>query len=129
MQVGILGPLQVTSSQGDAVALGGARLRALLIRLALDAGSPVRGETLAEALWGEGDAAPGDQVNALQSLVSRLRRALPEPGLIVSEPGGYRLAVARDAVDAARFERLAFEGRRALGRARPPPAAGPLRGA
>ncbi|TDC80437.1 BTAD domain-containing putative transcriptional regulator [Streptomyces hainanensis] len=129
VQVGILGPLQVTSSQGDAVVLGGARLRALLIRLALDAGSPVRGEALAEALWADGGAAPGDRANALQSLVSRLRRALPEPGLIVSEPGGYRLAVAPDAVDAARFERLAAEGRRALGRGEPGAAAGPLRAA
>ena len=125
MQVGILGPLQVTSAQGEPVGVGGARLRALLIRLALDAGARVSGEALAEALWG--DAPPGDQANALQSLVSRLRRALPESGLVVSEPGGYRLAAEPECVDAARFERLAGAGRRALGRGEPGPAAGTLR--
>ncbi|MFR9725440.1 BTAD domain-containing putative transcriptional regulator [Streptomyces sp. MS19] len=113
MQVGILGPLEVASSQGRPVAVTGGRLRTLLTRLALDAGRTVRGETLVDALWGGGEV-PGDQANALQSLVSRLRRALPDPGLIVSAPGGYRLAVPRDAVDAVRFERLADEGRRAL---------------
>ncbi|MDT0341350.1 BTAD domain-containing putative transcriptional regulator [Streptomyces litchfieldiae] len=113
MQVGVLGPLRVTAAGGAVVPLGGARLRALLIRLALDAGAVVRAESLVTALWGE--AVPADQANALQSLVSRLRRALPGDGLIVSEAGGYRLAVDPDAVDAVRFERLARAGRAALG--------------
>ncbi|TDC26958.1 AfsR/SARP family transcriptional regulator [Streptomyces sp. 8K308] len=128
MHIRILGPLQVTSAQGEAVGVGGARLRALLIRLALDAGARVSGEALADALWGDrGDAAPGDQANALQSLVSRLRRVLPEPGLVVSEPGGYRLTVEPERVDAARFERLADAGRRALGRGESAAAVGALR--
>ena len=36
---------------------------------------------------------PAEPTNALQSLVSRLRRALGESGLVVQEPRGYRLAV------------------------------------
>ncbi|WP_168220775.1 BTAD domain-containing putative transcriptional regulator [Streptomyces sp. RFCAC02] len=128
MQVGILGPLEVATPQGQPVAVTGARLRTLLTRLALDAGSPVRAESLVDALWGGGEV-PGDQANALQSLVSRLRRALPDSGLIVSAPGGYRLAVARDEVDAFRFERLAAEGRRALGAGDAEAAAGALRAA
>ena len=111
MRVGILGPLKVAGDDGP-VAIGGARLRALLIRLAIDAGRPVRVAALAEALWE--DDQPSDQTNAVQSLVSRLRRALPAAGLLRSEPGGYLLDLPPEAVDATRFERLAVEGRKLL---------------
>ncbi len=129
MQVRVLGALEVVADQGRTVGVGGPRVRALLVRLALEAGRAVRGETLVAALWGHPDAAgaPGDQANALQSLVSRLRRALPDPGLVVSEGGGYRLAIDPDAVDAARFERLARQGRRALDDGDATRAAGALR--
>src|SRR5690606_30316241 len=108
---GILGPLEVTGDNGP-VAIGGARLRALVIRLALDVGKPVPAAALAEALW-EGDR-PSDPANAVQSLVSRLRRALPVAGVLRSEPGSYVLDLPPDAVDATRFERLAADGRRLL---------------
>jgi predicted ATPase/DNA-binding SARP family transcriptional activator len=111
MEVGILGPLMVADG-GRLVEIGGARLRALLIRLAANAGGWVSVGELVEDLW-EGDP-PGDEVNALQSLVSRLRRALPAAELIESGPAGYRLAVDPDAVDGIRFERLAVQGRRRL---------------
>lgn len=110
MRVLVLGPIEIVAG-GERVPVGGARLRALLARLALDAGRTVTVGTLAEALWPDG--APGDPVNSLHSLVSRLRRALPA-GWLVSADGGYRLDVGPDAVDALRFERLAAEGRRAL---------------
>src|SRR5690606_3656974 len=86
MRVHSLGPLEVPAD-GERVPVGGARLRTLLPRLALDAGRTVTTETLAETLWPEGP--PGDPANALQSLVSRLRRALPA-GRLVSAGGGYR---------------------------------------
>ncbi|MFI6597297.1 AfsR/SARP family transcriptional regulator [Nonomuraea sp. NPDC050536] len=89
MRVGILGPLQVEGAE-----IGGARLRWLLVRLALAAGRPVTVEELAEALWPE--ARPADPANAVQSLVSRLRRALPEPAALASVPGGYRLQADTD---------------------------------
>jgi predicted ATPase/DNA-binding SARP family transcriptional activator len=111
VRIGILGPLEVTGDNGP-VAIGGARLRALVIRLALDVGKPVPAAALAEALW-EGDR-PSDPANAVQSLVSRLRRALPVAGVLRSEPGSYVLDLPPDAVDATRFERLAAEGRRLL---------------
>ncbi|GIH28811.1 SARP family transcriptional regulator [Acrocarpospora phusangensis] len=97
---------------GEVTTIGGARLRALLVRLALDAGRVVTLDQLAHALWG--DAAPADRANALQSLVSRLRRALPAAEPLRSAPGGYRLDVPKDDVDLHRFERLAAEGRRGL---------------
>ncbi|GII96125.1 BTAD domain-containing putative transcriptional regulator [Sinosporangium siamense] len=124
VRVGVLGPLTLETAAGP-VRVGGARLRVLLARLVLDAGRPVRQSTLAEALWGE--AAPGGHLHALQSLVSRLRGVLGDPGLVVSGPAGYRLAVGPEAVDAVRFERLAREGRLALARSRPAEAAAALR--
>ncbi|MEJ8643349.1 BTAD domain-containing putative transcriptional regulator [Streptomyces sp. MS1.HAVA.3] len=73
----------------------------------------VASELLIDGIWQ--DDPPAGATNALQALVSRLRRALP--GVEVeSHPAGYRLAVAPDAVDVFRFERLASAGRSALAR-------------
>ena len=98
------------------VDLRGARLRALLARLALDAGRPVGVDSLTDALWG--DDPPATAANSLQSLVSRLRSALrPYAGdaeLVPSGPAGYSLAVDPAGVDALRFERLVRDGRTAL---------------
>jgi DNA-binding SARP family transcriptional activator len=105
VRVGILGPLEVAGPDGP-VDVGGARLRALLIRLALEAGRVVTVDALADALWSEDDQ-PADRVNAMQSLVSRLRRVLPEAVALRPAPGGYRLDLPPDAVDVTGFERLA----------------------
>jgi hypothetical protein len=43
VRIGILGPLEVRDETGRLVPLGGPRLRALLIRLALDPGRTGRG--------------------------------------------------------------------------------------
>jgi predicted ATPase/DNA-binding SARP family transcriptional activator len=122
VHVSILGPLLV-EHDGAPREIAGGRLQALLARLAIDAGRPVSHGALADAVW-EGDP-PRDVQHALQSLVSRLRRALGDPGLIVQEAAGYRLALTPDAVDAPRFERLAREGAAAL-RAGDPAGAGRL---
>ncbi|MFI5584505.1 BTAD domain-containing putative transcriptional regulator [Amycolatopsis sp. NPDC051758] len=110
MRVALLGPLRAAEDDGTPIDIGGARLRMLLARLALDAGRAVPAETLVDGLWGAGP--PADAANALQSLVSRLRKALPVA--VESGPGGYRLALAPADVDAERFERLAADGRREL---------------
>ncbi|GAA3861751.1 BTAD domain-containing putative transcriptional regulator [Saccharothrix violaceirubra] len=114
MRVGVLGPLQVTD--GDVpVAIGGARLRVLLVRLAMAPGRVVTVEEIVDALWPDGTAQPADAVSAVRSLVSRLRRALPDAGALGSAAAGYRLDVPADDVDSHRFDRLAREARRALG--------------
>ncbi|MEO3820323.1 BTAD domain-containing putative transcriptional regulator [Plantactinospora sp. B24E8] len=108
MQIGVLGPLEVTADTGTPVAVGGARLRRLLILLALEPGRIVDTGRLIDGLWA--DAPPAGAANALQALVSRLRRAIP--GLPVeSHPVGYRLAVDATAVDVHRFEHLVRTGR------------------
>jgi DNA-binding SARP family transcriptional activator len=124
VRVGILGTLAI-ERDGDAVEVAGGRLRALLARLALDAGRPVTSGALAEAVWEE--VPPGDEQHALQSLVSRLRRSLGDGGAIAPAPAGYRLAVAPDAVDAHRFEALSAAGASALRAGDPMRAAAILR--
>ncbi|WP_153028820.1 BTAD domain-containing putative transcriptional regulator [Amycolatopsis sp. YIM 10] len=121
MRVVLLGPVRVHADQGPPITLGGARLRMLLARLALAAGRVVTAEALAADLWG--GEPPADAANALQSLVSRLRKALPETGVLTSAGGGYQLAAD---VDAARFETLAAQGRAELKAGRPEKAAAQL---
>jgi predicted ATPase/DNA-binding SARP family transcriptional activator len=116
VRIGLLGTLQVRDNDGRPVKVGGRRLRALLILLALDAGRVVAANSLIGRLWP--DERPGDAANALQSLVSRLRATLRRGGLgedlIESSPAGYRLAVPPEAVDAMLFEARARAGGRAL---------------
>lgn len=111
MHYGILGTTQALRDDGTAVALGGARLRALLTVLALRPGRTVPATVLVDEVW-DGDP-PADAVGALQALVGRLRRALGRDA-IGSVDNGYRLAADPDAVDLHRFERLVGEGARAL---------------
>jgi predicted ATPase/DNA-binding SARP family transcriptional activator len=112
VQIGILGPFEVRTDDGALADVPGARLRALLIALALEPGRVVSKATLIDWIWGE--QPPADTANALQRLVSRLRKALPE-GLIEGQPGGYRLMAEPDVVDAVRFERFVAQARDAEG--------------
>jgi DNA-binding SARP family transcriptional activator len=50
VRFGVLGPLQVTR-EGQPIAVGGARARAVLVMLLADAGRVVPAERLADALW------------------------------------------------------------------------------
>src|SRR5689334_6837533 len=111
MEVRVLGPLEVRAN-GGAVAISGAKLRALLAVLALHANRPVSTERLALALWGE-EAPPGS-IKAVTVQVSRLRRALGDTGVLETTPAGYRLVVGPDELDAERFERAVAAGRAAL---------------
>ncbi|MGW4716722.1 BTAD domain-containing putative transcriptional regulator [Nocardia sp. NPDC004260] len=108
MQIGMLGPLEIRLDDSGLIEVPGARLRALLIALALEPGRVVPKATLVDWIWGE--QPPADAANALQALVSRLRRVLPD-GALDGQAGGYRLAVEPHAVDALRFERLLDQAR------------------
>ncbi|MFI7430490.1 AfsR/SARP family transcriptional regulator [Micromonospora sp. NPDC049836] len=111
MRINLLGPLELRTDAGTPVEVGGARLRRLLILLALEPGRTVTVGRLADQVWA-GDP-PAGPANALQALVSRLRRAAP--GLPVeARAGGYRLAVAPDEVDLHRFETAVLAGRARL---------------
>ncbi|TKG62040.1 BTAD domain-containing putative transcriptional regulator [Prauserella endophytica] len=108
MRIGVLGSFEVRADDGAPADVPGARLRGLLIALALDPGRVVPKATLIDWIWGE--RPPADAANALQRLVSRLRKVLPE-GSVEGHPNGYRLVVEPDGVDAVRFERLVGEAR------------------
>jgi DNA-binding SARP family transcriptional activator len=101
--IGMLGPFEVRIDGGGSADVPGARLRGLLVALALRPGRTVSKAALVDWVWG--DEPPAEATNALQRLVSRLRKVLPE-GAIEGGTDGYRLAVAPDDVDAVRFERL-----------------------
>ncbi|GAA2120168.1 hypothetical protein GCM10009759_68780 [Kitasatospora saccharophila] len=109
MHYGILGTTTAHHDDGTPVALGGARLRALLAALALRQGRPVPAELLADEVWA--DEPPQDAAAALQTLVGRLRRTVGRSE-IGSGPAGYWLADPR--TDVAEFQRRAADGARAL---------------
>ena len=104
----MLGSFEVRADDGTLADVPGARLRGLLVALALEPGHVVPKSTLVDWIWGE--YPPSDAANALQRLVSRLRKALPE-GVIEGHTEGYRLAVEPGAVDTVRFERLVSQAR------------------
>jgi predicted ATPase/DNA-binding SARP family transcriptional activator len=108
VRVAILGALEVHDDGGAPVAVAGTRLRGLITRLALAGGQPVSTGALADAVWD--CAPPAELANALQTLVSRARRALGGAATVEQSAAGYRLAVGPDDVDALRFERLVAEG-------------------
>jgi WD40 repeat protein/DNA-binding SARP family transcriptional activator/energy-coupling factor transporter ATP-binding protein EcfA2 len=115
MDFRILGPIDVRNETGT-VALA-AKPRAVLAVLLLHANESVSAERLALSLWGED--APGGAVKTVQIHVSRLRKALGEPGVIATTPAGYQLRVGAEELDADRFERLVDAGRDALDGGRP----------
>jgi DNA-binding SARP family transcriptional activator len=119
----ILGPLEVRTGEGP-VAVPGAKPRAVLAVLLLNANRSVGADQVAHALWGE--EAPAGAAKTVQVHVSRLRKALADPGLIATTPAGYELRVDPDRVDAHRFERLLAEGRSELAAGRPREAAAVL---
>jgi DNA-binding SARP family transcriptional activator len=107
----ILGPLEVMDGQVE-VALGGPRHRAFLGALLLRAGRVVPTEQLVDELYGE--EPPRTATASLQNSVVALRKVLG-PDLLVTRAPGYLLQVARDQVDAYRFEQLLADARRASG--------------
>jgi DNA-binding SARP family transcriptional activator len=109
MEFRLLGPLEARAG-GGLLPLGGAKQRALLALLLLNANRVVARERLVDELWGE--QPPETAVESLQVYVSRLRKVLPK-GALVTRPPGYALEVDPEAIDLQRFERLVAEAREA----------------
>ncbi len=127
MKFNILGPLEVAEG-GRLLQLGRPKQRAVLAILLVHANRPVSLEHLVDEIWGEDP--PAQALASLQAYVSHLRRLL-EPvreartpaRVLVSQPPGYRIAVAPEDLDAARFQALATQGRQLLGTGDPERAA------
>ncbi len=114
MEFQVLGPLEVTVA-GQPVAVGGARTRAVLALLLVNANRVVSADTLVGELWPDLGA---ERATAnLQVRLSELRRALrsvDEADRLETRPPGYLLRVGPDEVDVLRFEGLVAAGRGAL---------------
>jgi DNA-binding SARP family transcriptional activator len=106
----ILGAMRVLGDDGAEVRIPAGRERSLLALLLVERGRVVTVDRIVDALWGA--APPGTAAKAVQGYVSHLRRIVP--GAIVTRGRGYALEAPDDAVDAARFERLAADGRHRL---------------
>jgi DNA-binding SARP family transcriptional activator len=78
--------------------IAGSRLQGLLALLAEDPHAGCSTSRLVDALWP--DEQPEHPFKAVQVLVSRARARLG-PGVIVSTPGGYRLSLRDDQIDAS----------------------------
>jgi DNA-binding SARP family transcriptional activator len=111
MEFKILGPLEV-SDEGRVLEFAGSRQRQLLAILVLHANEVVSAGRLIDQLWGA--EPPATAAKSLQVYVSRLRKALGREDLLLTRSGGYTLAIGRDDLDLARFERLAERGRERL---------------
>lgn len=107
MEFLILGPLEVRQD-GQALSLGGAKQRAVLAILLLEANRVVAVERLAELLWG--DKPPPTAAHAIEVYISQLRRTLEPDGspyrLLLTGPAGYSLRIDAGSIDATRFQRL-----------------------
>ena len=89
----VLGTLGVEGGDSVHIDLGGPRPRRLLAALAIDAGTVVPGDRLAQRVWG--DRLPEDPRASLRTLIARLRQALG-PEVIATEGAGYRLDATAD---------------------------------
>src|SRR5262245_30261300 len=110
LRIGVLGPLTVHDESGP-IHVAGVHRRRLLALLASRPGRAVSVDAIIDGLWG--DDPPPTAAKTLQSHVVRLRRSLTEShaDLIETVPGGYRLAIGPQAVDAERFERQVLGAR------------------
>ena len=103
--VDVLGPLALRVLGAD-VDVPGLRRRALLALLALEGERGLSTDSLVESLWP--DDPPENGVQALYSLVSRLRRHLgPLAGRLERQANGYRLRLEPFELDADAARRLA----------------------
>jgi DNA-binding SARP family transcriptional activator/tetratricopeptide (TPR) repeat protein len=107
----VLGPIEALRD-GEPLALGPPRQRAVLGLLAMSAGTSVHRDALVDALWGQDP--PAAALNEVQACVGRLRAVLdPERsprdsrGLLVSAGTSYRLQLEHRELDWLAFRDLA----------------------
>nr|WP_125263017.1 BTAD domain-containing putative transcriptional regulator [Streptomyces alboflavus] len=96
----VLGPVRVWCG-AQALPEGRPQERALLAALLLRAGRTATASELIDAIWGQ--TPPAQALPALRTYASRLRKALGRRTL-VSEAGGYAIALPDGALDLARCE-------------------------
>lgn len=121
IEFNVLGPLEVTVA-GISVVPTAKKPSQILAMLALNAGQVVTSTSLIEELWDL--TPPRSAASTIQTYIMQVRRklraALLTAGhntaneLLITRRNGYQLDVAPEGVDAARYERLSANGRRAM---------------
>ena len=104
MEIRILGRFSVRRDGAEVppTAFGGSLARTFVRILVARRGEFLSRDVLAESLW-RGQL-PGDPIANLRVIVTRARRALGNPALIMSSPGGYSFSLdERCIVDAEEF--------------------------
>jgi len=102
--ISVLGPVELRAD-GRLLVVPAGKTTEVLVRLALDAMVTVSADRLIEDVWGVEPTAVGR--NAMQSKISKLRRALGGAAVVWSGRLGYRLEVDPSAVDALEVLRIA----------------------
>jgi WD40 repeat protein/DNA-binding SARP family transcriptional activator/tRNA A-37 threonylcarbamoyl transferase component Bud32 len=110
VQFRVLGPLEVDAGDGP-IPLGGPKQRAVLANLLIRANQVVPADALIHEVWG--DEPPEKARNTLQTYVSNLRRSIGD-GRLEGRSPGYVLLVEPSELDAARFDALVRDAKRAL---------------
>ena len=119
----LLGPTEARRD-GEILPLSGARRRALVARLLLDAGCPVPVDRILDDVWFDARA---PSRATIQSHVSQLRKALGD--CIRSELGCYVLDICDATLDTYDFESAVHSASGFAARGRPGEAVGPLHSA
>ncbi|MER7051763.1 BTAD domain-containing putative transcriptional regulator [Streptomyces sp. NPDC000351] len=112
LRFGVLGPVRAWRG-GEPLATGSPQQRALLAALLLREGRTATASELIDALWGE--EPPSQALAAVRTYASRLRKVL-DPGVLVSESGGYAVrGLDEAALDLTAAQDLSAEAEKARG--------------
>ncbi|NND02736.1 MAG: hypothetical protein HKN91_08115 [Acidimicrobiia bacterium] len=118
MRFEVLGPVRVLRD-GNVLPLTSGRQQALLANLLIERAGHVSADQIIQAVWG--DDLPANPANTLQHAVAQVRKLLEptrtrrdRPKVLISEGGGYRLAVEGNEYDVIEFEEAVEAGRALL---------------
>ncbi|MER5405015.1 BTAD domain-containing putative transcriptional regulator [Streptomyces sp. NPDC002769] len=111
LRFSVLGPVRAWRGE-DSLPTGSPQQRALLAALLLREGRTATSGELIDALWGE--EPPSQALAAVRTYASRLRKAL-DPGVLISESGGYaiRLSEGAGTLDLAEAQEISADAEKA----------------
>ncbi|MER7677501.1 BTAD domain-containing putative transcriptional regulator [Streptomyces sp. NPDC096934] len=111
LRFSVLGPVRAWRG-GETLPTGSPQQRALLAALLLREGRTATSGELIDALWG--DEPPSQALAAVRTYASRLRKAL-DPGVLISESGGYaiRLSEGAGTLDLAEAQEMSADAEKA----------------
>ncbi|MBA2947109.1 AfsR/SARP family transcriptional regulator [Streptomyces himalayensis] len=109
LRFSVLGPVRAWRG-AEPLPTGSPQQRALLAALLLREGRTATAHELIDALWG--DEPPSQALAAVRTYASRLRKVL-DPGVLVSESGGYAIRTGGQALDLSLAEELSADAEKA----------------